>query len=247
MEIHITFVGLCLFVPERDRVHVLLPNTGGDHRHDPQIFYAGIGIKSSSLNRFSLDLTDLHAGGATQPLPNVLDVEAVVGGPIPPDTAGNDAGQKVAVRITLPLADAVDPGDTAVWRVETEDGQVRDHELTHQLTWIIRDGDICNVDWVRTPLSGGGGGTERLGLPIPDPDGVVRIHVLHLPDHPHVVKVNEEAPHPQFFYALSNKPGKNPTLQSPPSPLCGRKALSPDDAGRAETAYNCMLGKTGTG
>lgn len=185
MDVHITFTGLCLFVPDYQhevspRVHVLLPQTNGGHKHHPQIMYPGL-----------------------DPKPPVL-----------------------------------------------EGGQQKDRFLTHQLTWVIEDADLCPEElWKLSSLAGSGSAGQDIGLPIPDPDGVVRIHVLHLPAKPITIKPCEEAHHTQEYYSVSEKKGKSPKLNTAPAALCPKRELENHERSvdRAEAAYNCMLGKSDAG
>lgn len=252
MEVHITFVGLCLFVPDKDgkRVHVLLPKTSGHHKHYPQIMYPGLQAAANVLNRVYLDLTPLHSGGSVQPLEKLLDVQAVVGKPVPSEVPDNDPKEKLALRVTLPLADYVVPGEIALWEVKKADGKVDEQLLTHQLTWVIRSGEICDVAWELKPLSTSRSGAKTLGRPIPDPDGVVRIHVLHLPEKPVIVEPGKEAHHAEEFYKVTGYKGEKPKLAKGPTPICPEKldlGVQGKADDRAEAAYNCMLAKSGAG
>lgn len=255
MEVHVTFVGLCMFVPDPagSHMHVLLPKSGGSHQHDVQVFYPGIEPGRPKFNRVYLDLTPLRENGVfPHRLDHMLDVEDVVGYPVSRDTTGADTREKVFVRISLPPADDVRFGPTAVWNVIDKDGNTHKCPLTHQVTWIIRSADICPVKWELKPLHGSGN-SQVLGRPIPDPDGVIRISVVHLPLHPHRTNPQDPtAPHADLYYQVSGHPGELPTLASEPDLPCAKKdgASETDqlaDGWRSEIAYNCMLGKSGAG
>lgn len=250
MELHITFVGLCLFVPEPGhsqgpRIHVLLPRSGFGpvHAHHDQIHYPGMGPLLPTTRGFWLDLTNLRSGGGTMPSwADVLAVESVVGGTVPPDQVTNNPGPEVIARITLPLPDSTVPGQRATFAVTPKNGTPQPVDLTHQMTWIYSNANICAVDWVRTRFVSGL--EEEIGMPIPDVDDIVRMYVVHLPAHAHVTSPGDPIQHPRAYFAVNRRSGEDPTLIDPPMLLC-------DAVGReltvSETAYNCMLGQSGLG
>lgn len=252
MVVHITFIGLCLFVPDPrhpdgPRVHVLLPRSGfgSVHAHHDQVHYAGMGPLLPTTRGFWMDLTALSTGGTMPAWTNVLDVESVVGSPVPADQVTNHPGPEVIARITLPLPDSVQPGERATFEVTPDGGTPGPVSLTHQMTWVYSNADLCTVDWARTRFVSGV--KEQVGMPIAGVDGVARIYVEHLPAHVHVTMPGERIEHPRAYYAVARGSGEDPTLVDQPTLPCGQLDTRGEKVRLAETAYNCMLGVSGLG
>lgn len=256
MQVHVTVVGMCLFVrdPSARAVHVLLPRTGfssgggtvPDHR--PKVSYPGMASTLPGIHSYAVDLRGLRSSGGSLPASiweRMLDVEweAGVNGKVNSNRWSGNPDRSVAARVTLPWPDTVQKGSLYWWKVPLRGGGVRREQLTHQLTWQFEADRFADFEWKRT-LLGPNPHDDPIGTPVPDTDGIVRIFVTNLPvvDHPFCEGMFAE--HAQAYYAVLPATARNPQLDEP-SPHKECRRVTPffrpmEDSG---TAFNCMLGK----
>jgi hypothetical protein len=216
MELHVTFTGLCMFVPQPKRrlVHVLMPATPVDiggkhvHRHDLTLSYAGGG--SLDMSGWYLDLSEFSSSGTVTKLPpEVLDAGAPAAVSVDTMQFGNSPRTTVTSRITLPAATRVevDAAKKILWSVHVlnaANSEIKrdNYRLVHELTWVIRIPDVTVfTGWQRKPLTTGGTTGEK--LPDPHPSGeVVALAIKHVMPGMGPLGVDEEAEHFQAYYSI---------------------------------------------
>ncbi|HET7460010.1 MAG TPA: hypothetical protein VFJ82_02135 [Longimicrobium sp.] len=167
LEVNVT--GLCLFVAEPDRMHVLMPDTrpgGGAHHpgidtHEAVVKYDRVyeggapGIEPKPIGDLGIDLTPTgHQPGAA-PLPTqVVDLFHVVMKHIPRTHLGPTPTKPDVVepgtlltRITLPGSFQASPVLGARWNL----GALTDVEMTPRVTWRTMVTDD-HLTWTQRPL-----------------------------------------------------------------------------------------------
>ncbi len=252
MDLHITFRGLCLFVPSNDRkhLHVLFPETShhsGPHVHHPEVRY----------NAFSRKLLKsvFHFGGLRpssntlpSPLPNILPVGRIANKPVLAVLLTDNPGPTVATRISLPAPAKVEPAEKA-WFTRTENGQLECLELTHQVTLVYQDVDTGKLK-PKTKQLGGSGTIVDLQEPNSTSGNVIDVLVTHLPDHDVDICPGQAVEHAPMYYAFlgaANDPlilDEDPGLSTcgPWQPRCGSHEFSEEFRNKfTGTAFNCML------
>lgn len=235
-ELEIKFTGLCLFVPDRNRTHVLIPATRHSHEShgatDPQFplhpvrlrwdrLYddsAHTGITEIRIEGFQLDLSNLlTTGRLVEPTRTIADLTRRFS--LRMDRQQLDADKtprpSLISRITLPPASNITPTRGAIWEL----GAPSAEEMTHQLYWTIKvqpaPGRPPVLTWALKALLGGG----SQALPMLKPkSGRVVIEIIHAPDNeqPPEPRPGLEAFHFKAHYKLfsGSFEGPNPKLRS---------------------------------
>lgn len=147
-DLRIIVTGLCLFVPARSnkKMHVLMPSSGGSHRHFPRLFYnttnteEGFGKPDSwlflDMDGYALDLTALASGSAEGKLwHSMVPLDPVTGKKIKNKQLGMNPEAAVASRLTLAAGKIEKVAQGAIWDWGPDDIV----ELTHQVTWTIQN------------------------------------------------------------------------------------------------------------
>ncbi|HEX8361910.1 MAG TPA: hypothetical protein VF613_17455 [Longimicrobium sp.] len=235
MDLHVTFKGLCLFVPDPNGklMHVLLPATKGSgghvHAHDAKLHYKGA---RESLHGRVLDLSMAGGTGAKIDVgENAFPAGMLIGKAIDSKQWDLCPRESVAARITLPRAGTVKPGKPIKFRVE-EGSDIRRFRLTNEVTWIVPGVNIDPKTWVLNPLCPASG-------PRPHPLGEltgkeVKLRIEHLPTRPgNKPEIGAPAEHVEVYYTLFREPMKGPI------PILEELPLLPP---LGATPFNCMVG-----
>ena len=156
-DLRITFIGLCLFVPESSDgpMHVLLPATDGHNGHDDgelqphsarlvyDTAHTAQGqtafrreLACPSLEGFALDLRGLSRGSIGTELPDeFVDMGAIPGGgKVGPTLVGSEPGTSVTSRITLDAGHLTAYELGILWRFRNAAPQ----PMTWRAEWTIR-------------------------------------------------------------------------------------------------------------
>lgn len=264
MDLHITFRGLCLFVPAKDgkRVDVLFPETSHhaghrpDHVHHPLLDYRGLSSPHKLLKRALHFGGALGAGNGTLPavIPHLLPAGQIAKKKVPPGQLGDSPNAKVATRISLPAPDDRVPG-ARVWFHRMANGVPQCMQLTNQITFVYRN---VNSGALKPH-------TRKLGNPadidnLDEPQGssgVIEISITHLPTSEPRVCGGEKAAHVPMYYEFLGAPNDDLFLDQKTglaackaveklwTPLCAPKDSIPAEESEKEfesgTAFNCML------
>jgi hypothetical protein len=251
MDLHVTFTGLCLFVrdPTSSNMHVLMPGTGagggGGHvgKHHVALDYPG-GIPLD-MEGWTLDLSGLGStGGGMLPPSQIIDVGRLAGKGVHKEQFGLDPDppNSVAARITLPPVKHFEPGETATWTVEPEDGTAGGEvTLTHDVTCVVEGINHAAFRWERKKLVSGD--VDELLRPRPM-GNVVTLLVRHLPHVPEVLTPNAESKHFQAYLKVFRGKVKHAKLKLKLPPPSGRGAAAPIFGG---SPFNCMLAQSDPG
>lgn len=215
-DLVVTLTGMHLLVPDPrdpDRLHALLPGTGGAHAHH----HAGLIIGDAPelpLEGFALDLSAFRGArpGTVGPVGEVVNLSTHISDKLDEEQLGDHPRRSVVARVTLPPWDEAQPALGGTWRVDS--GPVE--PFTNRVTFTIRGVAGDALAWKLTGLRGaptGGSGTAR---PV---EGKVQIHVFHLPDKEPIINPGEKAPHFTPYYLLFKAPPSRqpvPVLVAPP-------------------------------
>jgi hypothetical protein len=224
-DLSITFTGLTLFVPDRDRIFALLPATPSEMRHsaevliDPRYLHSpppgARGERySHSIEGWSLDLTGLTGNSGVVALPpGLVDVGAAAGKRISRRLLGPNPDENVAARLALPPATTIVRQHGGFWDL----GPQVDVEMTHSVEWTLEGVEADSLDWGLYKLRGIGADPLPELYPV---DGRIAVEVRHLPDedvpvHP---PCGTKGHHFGFYYKLfgAEVNGPLPSFRAPP-------------------------------
>lgn len=237
----INFIGLFCFVPheERNKLYVLLPTSRDTpHHHLPELKHRKLTNPSHLFGSEHVALTGIpDRGGTTIKVPSeACNLEEVTGHKLPRSQIEDTPTDRVRLRIELPPADLIVPGDTAEWHI------VRRRPLTHEITWIRNGLTLPEIQFVRKTF----GGTSRPTLRFIPQASTVEFFFRHLPHHTRCIKKEEEAPHFSLYYSLyrAGSTGPNPILKEDPPFPCfpAHKRIRPGLRKRffTDSTYTCM-------
>jgi len=239
MNLSIAFTGLCLFVPSRDRLTVLLPRHGEktqSYRHNAEVRFAGW-QGWMSLDNCELKILAKHCGGSVRDLPReVLNITELVRQKVDPaQAAAGKPGSGLAARIILPLPYKYDTAKVKRVKFLVSAGQTQTpRELIHRITYRLNDIEDLGGPWKVTQL-GNGANTETLFDPEPDQD--VSLEIRNVPRWDPAAKKGIPLSHFHgYLHMFPRYPDPVPELVLDEDPPGG-------GVGRALTAYTCMLGQ----
>jgi hypothetical protein len=225
-DLTITFTGLTLFVPDRDRIFALLPSTPPDMPHraeiriDPKYLPADpsrelVGPYTRSLDGWSLDLTGLMGNSGVVALPpGLADAGAAAGKPISRRLLGPDPGEIVTARVALPPATEMTRAPGGFWDL----GRQMDVEMTHKVEWTLTGVQADSLNWGLLNLR------DFAAEPLPElnpVDGRIVLEVHHLPDgdFPGDPPCQSRGDHFGLYYQLFGVPADGrpfPLFRAPP-------------------------------
>lgn len=266
LEVNVT--GLCLFVPEAGRMHVLMPDTrpgGGAHHpdiavHEAVVRYDGAyeggqpGPMELPVADLGIDLTTTrHQPGSTTLPAQVVDLFRVVFKQIPRTHLGPTPSEPDVVeppslltRITLPGSFEAVPVLGARWNL----GALTDVELTPRVKWRTMVTDD-HLTWTQRPLrSPHTAPVERARLRPPAGQPLVLTFSHVPPGEGHdVPPAPFEAKHFRALYDLFPLQGQGPVPQlfrhrpgdQPGHPLPGFQPLAVIAGPRGGSPYTCMV------
>lgn len=251
-DLTLTFTGLTMFVPERDRIFALLPSTPPDMPHRallrvPSQYLSSkpaTGWYEQRLEGWSLDLTGLAGQGGVVALPpGLADAGAAIGRRVSRRQLGPNPEDSVAARMTLPAATVMTRVHGGFWDL----GPQMDVEMTHGVEWKLAGVDGDSLPWglfgLRTFRA------ERLPELHPV-DGEIRVEVLHLPDTdvPRDPPCGTPGHHFALYYGLFGPKvdGPVPLFRAPPlaHPCDVLGAVVPGV--RVGSFYTCMMAMSAT-
>jgi hypothetical protein len=152
--IRIEFTGLALWVPDGDKMYVLLPAHAAEkhyqrlHRcraHPPDCDPDPNPVED--LESFQLEVESGSAGGATQIPPEIVSIRDFAGKA--PRQLLTDADDHLAARIVLPRGEITVKDKGVLWRIGSRQSQY----MTYNVIWSLGGGATATLN--KAPLSGG--------------------------------------------------------------------------------------------
>jgi hypothetical protein len=244
--------GLCLLVPDPKgkRMHALMPQTDGEHKHVVRLVYNKLFTrKEARPPGDDLGFVDLYGtspsfgAAAGDPINLTLgrEIRAIehavetAGGAVPSDliTETPGDGKRLASRVTLVAGEGRDYAPGVLWDYDDATGEV---EMSPATYWVME-----NVDEGQFKIPAADGG-EVVLYPIRDRIAVAIYHVPPgelppLPTLPGEPGAGKSPPHFDAYCKMLGKECKKP-------PTYKRKgARTTGDAGSARgvSPYTCML------
>lgn len=250
MDLHVIFAGLCLFVPNQTdkKMRILMPShhEGGTHvdPHVVKLNYQG-GTPDLRMEEWFLDLSKAGGLGSTLTVQDcVLDVGVRAQRKVDSQQWGKNARKSVVSHVILPPASKIVPGPLVNWKVivKKANGTVISEtplNLTHQLTYIIKDVDVAFFKtWQREPLRPRGGATPQ-ALPEPIPNGnTLILELSHVPVKDVPLNKGDESTHFQAFHNVFKvQPGQKAHVFLNEDPKVARTNFG-------GSPFNCMLAQS---
>ena len=254
--LRIRFMGLGLFIPDGDRMHVLLPDTSGCHDvHDARIYVDG-DSKGEPFGDVRWDLTSLSAGTVDLELPEALPnpAAALRREGIARDQVKPGQQKNVHSHVILGAGRWVRRGPTANFRFLNEEGQ-EEGGVFPATNWL--DWEIAGITGSKLPAF------TKLSDPSGDPgsapevrDQLVKVEIVYAPgpDHPNRYgSFNCEdyrekgGEHFTSYYRLFEQESRRR-----PKVICGRREGSAVNRNRTKMlepivggkVYTCMLAQS---
>lgn len=241
MNLHVEFMGLCLFVPQSDAVHVLMPRTGemtGGYYVNPHhvtLQYTGTGgvTRVVDMPGWCVDLSGARGTEKEAALSTALIESGRLSGKRVDSRQWSDRPRRTVVsRITLPPASDIDYRELVEWEVDLLTGIKEAAYLTHHLTWKITNAAVQNIVWERKRLDNAKPECEVLDTPMPIGNRI-ELKIAHVPAKERMPSKWEEATHYQAYRNVFGDRGRH------------HKIFLAEDPFRAAflgaSAFTCML------
>lgn len=212
-DLEITFTGLCLYVRDGAKLHVLMPSAAGCHieKHESRVYTNRNWKRWEELGNCELDLSDLGGGSAANfDLPPTIFDFATLGYSVPQKYLKEDHPE-LYTRITLMNGEASFVEDGALWAMTDDRAKCEATapvEMSHQLRWKINDVPRDHLRWAFRQFGSNTPGEN----PYPRPTAAkkLELHITHAPKENHpdgkgstpVPKECESRTHFEAYYSL---------------------------------------------